>query len=205
MVFKDMDIGTAKPTKEELLQYPHHLIDIISPLEVYSAANFVEDACDIRLIDIRPAFDQIAGFDKTEIRLCGFLHFRACDHITAVVELTRIASKASSRFIRQRMVLSPFGPSTTSTRMHRNPSSSARASSAASSVKNSGSVWPGTLARIVPETPRIATIAGRGSAAPSWRSWWLKGVQSRICSWSLFLLFNGRSRLECGLPSLPSL
>ncbi len=47
LVFKDMDIGTAKPTKDELLQYPHHLIDIIHPLEVYSAANFVEDACGL--------------------------------------------------------------------------------------------------------------------------------------------------------------
>ncbi|RKG33063.1 tRNA (adenosine(37)-N6)-dimethylallyltransferase MiaA [Acinetobacter tianfuensis] len=44
LVYRDMDIGTAKPTKAELEQYPHHLIDIISPLEVYSAANFVEDA-----------------------------------------------------------------------------------------------------------------------------------------------------------------
>ena len=49
LVYREMDIGTAKPTKAELEQYPHHLIDIISPLEVYSAANFVEDAC--RLID----------------------------------------------------------------------------------------------------------------------------------------------------------
>ncbi|WP_180171554.1 tRNA (adenosine(37)-N6)-dimethylallyltransferase MiaA [Acinetobacter sp. YH12023] len=45
LVFQDMDIGTAKPSKAELEKYPHHLIDIISPLEVYSAANFVEDAC----------------------------------------------------------------------------------------------------------------------------------------------------------------
>lgn len=44
LVFKDMDIGTAKPTKEEQARYPHHLIDIISPLEVYSAAQFVDDA-----------------------------------------------------------------------------------------------------------------------------------------------------------------
>ena len=35
LIYKDMDIGTAKPTKEEQVLYPHHLIDIISPLEVY--------------------------------------------------------------------------------------------------------------------------------------------------------------------------
>ncbi|WP_445115884.1 tRNA (adenosine(37)-N6)-dimethylallyltransferase MiaA [Acinetobacter sp. WZC-1] len=49
LVYQEMDIGTAKPSKAEQQQYPHHLIDIITPLEVYSAAEFVEDAC--RLID----------------------------------------------------------------------------------------------------------------------------------------------------------
>ena len=32
LIYQDMDIGTAKPTKEEQVQYPHHLIDIITPL-----------------------------------------------------------------------------------------------------------------------------------------------------------------------------
>ncbi|MGL4995808.1 MAG: tRNA (adenosine(37)-N6)-dimethylallyltransferase MiaA, partial [Deefgea sp.] len=44
LVFKDMDIGTAKPTKAELARAPHHLIDIIDPTEVYSAAQFRLDA-----------------------------------------------------------------------------------------------------------------------------------------------------------------
>ena len=49
LVYQDMDIGTAKPTKAEQAEYPHHLIDIITPLQVYSAAEFVQDA--YRLID----------------------------------------------------------------------------------------------------------------------------------------------------------
>ncbi|MDA1171089.1 MAG: tRNA (adenosine(37)-N6)-dimethylallyltransferase MiaA, partial [Proteobacteria bacterium] len=70
LVFKDMDIGTAKPTKEELLQYPHHLIDIISPLEVYSAANFVEDACSL--------IDDMHARGKTPILVGGtMLYFKA--------------------------------------------------------------------------------------------------------------------------------
>lgn len=70
LVFKDMDIGTAKPTKEELLQYPHHLIDIISPLEVYSAANFVEDACGL--------IDDMHARGKTPILVGGtMLYFKA--------------------------------------------------------------------------------------------------------------------------------
>jgi tRNA dimethylallyltransferase len=44
LVYRGLDIGTAKPTAQELLQYPHHLVDIIEPEDVYSAANFVQDA-----------------------------------------------------------------------------------------------------------------------------------------------------------------
>jgi tRNA dimethylallyltransferase len=47
-LYRDMDIGTAKPTPAELAECPHHLIDLISPEESYSAARFRADA--IRLI-----------------------------------------------------------------------------------------------------------------------------------------------------------
>ena len=43
-VFRDMDIGTAKPDAATLARYPHRLIDIISPEERYSAARFRTDA-----------------------------------------------------------------------------------------------------------------------------------------------------------------
>lgn len=43
-IYRGMDIGTAKPTKEELMAVPHHLIDIRSPEEAYSCADFVCDA-----------------------------------------------------------------------------------------------------------------------------------------------------------------
>ena len=44
LVYRGMDIGTAKPTAAELAAVPHHLIDIIDPAESYSAARFVSDA-----------------------------------------------------------------------------------------------------------------------------------------------------------------
>ena len=48
MVYKGLDIGTAKPTAVELKHAPHHLIDIRDPAEAYSAADFVSDAtCEI--------------------------------------------------------------------------------------------------------------------------------------------------------------
>jgi tRNA dimethylallyltransferase len=48
LVYREMDIGTAKPSAEELASVPHHLIDIIDPLESYSVMQFREDA--IRLV-----------------------------------------------------------------------------------------------------------------------------------------------------------
>jgi tRNA dimethylallyltransferase len=44
LVYRGMDIGTAKPSAAERAQVPHHLIDIIEPSEAYSAARFVIDA-----------------------------------------------------------------------------------------------------------------------------------------------------------------
>lgn len=44
MVFRGMDIGTAKPDAQTLAEAPHRLIDILDPAEAYSAARFREDA-----------------------------------------------------------------------------------------------------------------------------------------------------------------
>lgn len=70
LVYQDMDIGTAKPTKAEQQQYPHHLIDLITPLQVYSAAEFVEDACNL--------IDQIHANGKMPVLVGGtMLYFKA--------------------------------------------------------------------------------------------------------------------------------
>jgi tRNA dimethylallyltransferase len=44
LVYRGMDIGTAKPSAAERAAVPHHLIDILDPTEAYSAAQFVADA-----------------------------------------------------------------------------------------------------------------------------------------------------------------
>jgi tRNA dimethylallyltransferase len=44
LVYRDMDIGTAKPSRAERAQAPHHLIDIRDPVQPYSAAEFAADA-----------------------------------------------------------------------------------------------------------------------------------------------------------------
>ena len=63
LVYRGMDIGTAKPTQEELAQAPHHLIDIIDPTESYSAAQFRKDA--LRLVA------EIEGRDRVPLLVGG--------------------------------------------------------------------------------------------------------------------------------------
>ena len=48
LVYREMDIGTAKPTADELAAVPHHLIDIIDPLDAYSVMQFRTDT--LRLV-----------------------------------------------------------------------------------------------------------------------------------------------------------
>lgn len=51
-VYRTMDIGTAKPSAAEQAQVRHHLLDLVDPLEAYSAARFVTDAL-AAIADIR--------------------------------------------------------------------------------------------------------------------------------------------------------
>jgi len=72
-VFRDMDVGTAKPDRETLARYPHRLIDIISPEESYSAAKFRADAL--------AAMADITAAGKVPVLVGGtMLYFRALLH-----------------------------------------------------------------------------------------------------------------------------
>ncbi|ENO87993.1 tRNA (adenosine(37)-N6)-dimethylallyltransferase MiaA [Thauera linaloolentis] len=62
LVYRGMDIGTAKPSPEELAACPHHLIDIVSPEDAYSAARFRADAIRLmREITARGRIPLLAG------------------------------------------------------------------------------------------------------------------------------------------------
>ncbi len=43
-IYKDMDIGSAKPTKEEMQGIPHHMLDVVEPYEVFNVAKYKEMA-----------------------------------------------------------------------------------------------------------------------------------------------------------------
>lgn len=73
MVYRGMDIGTAKPDEAELAEAPHRLIDICDPAEAYSAARFRDDA-------LREMRDISAG-GRIPLLVGGtMLYFRALQH-----------------------------------------------------------------------------------------------------------------------------
>jgi tRNA dimethylallyltransferase len=62
LVYREMDIGTAKPTAAERAQVPHHLIDIRDPAHAYSAAEFAQDAARlVREINARGKIALLVG------------------------------------------------------------------------------------------------------------------------------------------------
>jgi tRNA dimethylallyltransferase len=72
-VYRSLDIGTAKPSRELRARIPHHLIDICEPTESYSAGRFVTDAQEcIRAIHARRRVPLLVG--GTMLYLRGLLH-----------------------------------------------------------------------------------------------------------------------------------
>jgi tRNA dimethylallyltransferase len=73
LVYRGMDIGTAKPDQETLRLAPHRLIDIRDPAESYSAAEFCEDALR--------EMDDIRASGKIPLLVGGtMLYFRSLEH-----------------------------------------------------------------------------------------------------------------------------
>ena len=72
LVYRGMDIGTAKPDQDLLTKVPHRLIDICDPRESYSAASFMKDA--------NKAINEIIDKGKTPLLVGGTgLYFRALE------------------------------------------------------------------------------------------------------------------------------
>ena len=72
-VFRDMDVGTAKPDRATMARYPHRLIDVISPEESYSTARFRDDAL--------AAMGEITAAGKVPLLVGGtMLYFRSLLH-----------------------------------------------------------------------------------------------------------------------------
>ncbi|MCP4494049.1 MAG: tRNA (adenosine(37)-N6)-dimethylallyltransferase MiaA [Gammaproteobacteria bacterium] len=73
LVYRDMNIGTAKPETALLVSAPHFLIDIVDPAETYSAWHFVNDA--------RALIDEISQRGNTPLLVGGtMMYYHALEH-----------------------------------------------------------------------------------------------------------------------------
>lgn len=96
LIYRGMDIGTAKPTRDELAICPHHLIDIIDPAQSYSAAEFRADC--IRLVG------EICARGRLPV-ICGgtMMYYKAlCDGLSPLPPTderirARIAAEAAEK------------------------------------------------------------------------------------------------------------
>ncbi|MCL4107923.1 UNVERIFIED_CONTAM: hypothetical protein GTU68_016951 [Idotea baltica] len=78
LVYKDMDIGTAKPTADELEAAPHRLISFLDPSEAYSAADFRRDALR--------EMAEITAAGKIPVLVGGtMLYYRALEYGLAIL------------------------------------------------------------------------------------------------------------------------
>ncbi len=71
-VYRGMDIGTAKPTPDQRQEVPHHLLDILDPVEEFSVSNFVEAAHDL-IRTIRTAGREVLFVGGTPMYLKAML------------------------------------------------------------------------------------------------------------------------------------
>ena len=72
-IYKDMDIGAAKPSSSELERYPHHLINLIPPTESYSVSQFKEDEFKVS--------SNVLNNNKTPLLVGGtMLYFNALEY-----------------------------------------------------------------------------------------------------------------------------
>ena len=116
-VFRDMDVGTAKPDRATLARYPHRLIDVISPEESYSTAHFRDDAL--------AAMGEITAAGKVPLLVGGtMLYFRSLLHgladlpqADATVRAEIDAEAAAEGWPALHAKLALFDPST-ATRLH---------------------------------------------------------------------------------------
>lgn len=84
LVYQDMNIGTAKPTRKELYCFPHHLVNIIKPTEFYNVATFVAD--------VEKLVVEIHGRGKIPLLVGGTMmyYMALLDGLSAVPDTTPI-------------------------------------------------------------------------------------------------------------------
>ncbi|RLA92916.1 MAG: tRNA (adenosine(37)-N6)-dimethylallyltransferase MiaA, partial [Deltaproteobacteria bacterium] len=72
-IYKKLDIGTAKPTKEEQSEVPHHLVDLINPDEHFNAARFAELARS-KIVEINQRGKRVFVVGGTGLYIKALVH-----------------------------------------------------------------------------------------------------------------------------------
>lgn len=94
LIYQGLDIGTAKPDKNILAKYPHHLIDICTPEQTYSAFDFVTDA--------KAQIEKAFANQQVPILVGGTaFYFHALEHGLSILPESSSESKAKFKQLLQ--------------------------------------------------------------------------------------------------------
>lgn len=175
MVYRSMDIGTGKPSREVLRQYPHHLVDILDPAQAYSAGQFVRDAYR--------AIDEIRARGKCPLLVGGtMLYFRALRrglaempqadaHVRSAID-AEAAQRGWPALHAELAVIDP----TAAARIH--PTDAQRIQRALEVHRLTGSTLTGLHASAKPMRPDLSFVAFAWS--PGDRSRLYEGIERRF-------------------------
>lgn len=212
LVYKGMDIGTAKPTPEELAQVPHHLIDIIDPADSYSAAAFVRDATAcLRAIRVRGRLPVLVGGTMLYFKAL----FEGLDDLPAADPLVRAqieAEAAEKGWPALHAKLQQIDPSTAE---RLSPNDSQRIGRALEVYEATGQPMSSLHTRLaadtIPDSPTLSIEGLKGvlwSLEPNDRAWLHERIAQRFDAMLAQGFLNeaqhlrARGDLHPGLPSM---
>lgn len=103
-LYRGMDIGTAKPTQAEMAGVPHHLIDVLSPLDDYSLARFLDDAfAAVEDVARRGRLPVVAGGTPQYLR--GFIDGWQAPEVAPQPELRAQLDREATEALFQRLLV----------------------------------------------------------------------------------------------------
>jgi len=145
-VYKGLNIGTGKITKEEMLNIPHHMLDVLSPKKVFTAAEFKNKTDKI--------IQDILSRDKVPI-LCGGTGF----YIQAIVDNVEFPNVLPNPVLRKK--LSPLGVETLFAKLKKLDSERAKTSDRYNKVRLIRAIEIATVLGKVPKVisnPQFETL-----------------------------------------------
>lgn len=102
-LYRGMNIGTAKPSADEMRGIPHHLVDIIDPTDEYSLARFLNDAfAAVELVSARGRLPVVSGGTPQYLR--GFLEGWQAPEAPPDAGLRAVLERETAQVLHQRLL-----------------------------------------------------------------------------------------------------